>query len=165
MFHCHQNGLVVIDYELVPAIRGVFYFTRTIFHVKILPYKVWFFADFSAAVLYVDTEFSTIVLISWVNSGSSKWSIGAVRPRAMDKAEERDVAFALTVIELCVIGCHNLVAFLVALTVLPSSSMIDSNCKYSGNNSICADTRRRFSFAFSPSLLIKIKLEFVVPKL
>ena len=64
-----------------------------------------------------------IVLISFVNSGSSKCNIGAVRPRARDSAISLDVAFAFVMILLPLIGCLNVVAFFVALTVLPSSSV------------------------------------------
>ena len=49
--------------------------------------------------------------------------------------------------------------FFFAFTVLPSPSTIESKCKYSGNNSICKRKRLKFSFALSPSLLIKINCD------
>ena len=101
----------------------------------------------------------------FVNSGSSKCKIGALRPRAMDNALSWEVAFGFTTILFPLTGWAIEVAFFFAFVILPSVSTMESKCKYSGNNSVCNRKRRKFSLALSPSLLIKINCDCEVPKL
>ena len=137
-------------------------------HEKCLPYIAPFCLAFLDAVSNVDTEFSIIVFIWFVNSGSSKCKNGAVKPRANDKALSYDVAFDLTTIWFLVIGCFIVVAFLTAFTILTfpvsaSSSNICSNLRYSGRQSIWSLTLWRFALAFPPSLFTKMNVELFVP--